>query len=110
MLNDRVRDQELELTATRIRQSIRHLLTVPRDLGANWRHASFGAIGSGGAPRADMTEHAIELSARHVIGEREPRVSDLVVKPKLQRGKLVSLAVSYTIKASSKRDVLAIAY
>lgn len=109
MLNEHAKAHELELVAGRIRQSIRHLLTVPRDLGSSWRHASFGAIGSG-VPRADMTEHAIELTAKHVIGEREPRVSDLVVKPKLQRGKLVSMAVSYTIKASSKREVMTIAY
>lgn len=110
MLNEHAKAHELELVAGRIRQSIRHLLTVPSDLGSNWRHASFGAIGSGGVPRADLTEHAIELSAKHVIGEREPRVSDLVVKPKMQRGKLVSMAVSYTIKTSSKREVMTIAY
>lgn len=74
------------------------------------RQASFGAIASSGTLRPDMTENAVQLSARHVIGEREPRVTDVVIKSKLQQGKLVSMAVSYTIKSSKKRDKVAIAY
>lgn len=110
MSNDRVKDQELEQLAERIRQSIRHILTAPRDVAATWRQASFGALSHSGSVRANLTEQAVQLSACHVIGEREPRVTDVVVNPKLQRGKLVSVAVSYTIKSSKKRDKLAIAY
>lgn len=110
MPNDHVNAEELARNADRIRQSLRHILTEPRGVSGTSRQASFGAIASSGSLRPDMTENTVQLSARHVIGEREPRVTDVVITPKLQHGKLVSMAVSYTIKASKKRDKVAIAY
>lgn len=109
-MSDDHEKEEMERDAGRIRQSIRHILTAPRSVSSSWRQASFSAISNGGGIRADMTEDAVQISARHVIGDREPRVKDLVIKPKLQHGKLVSMAVTYTIKSSKKRDKLAIAY
>lgn len=110
MPSDLNTSHDLELNAARIRRSVHHYLTAARGPSGSLRHAWFCAVGNGGVQRPNMTAQGVALSAAHVIGECEPRVTDLVVKPKLQRGKLVSMAVSYTIRSSMKRDTLAIAY
>ncbi|MCO6052286.1 hypothetical protein NGM99_21080 [Mesorhizobium sp. RP14(2022)] len=110
MPSDLNASHDLEFNAARIRRSVHHYLTAARSPTSSLRHAWFCAVGIGGVQRPNMTTQGVVLSATHVLGECEPRVTDLVVKPRLQRGKLVSMAVSYTIRSTKTRDTLAIAY
>lgn len=110
MPSDLNASHDLEFNAARIRRSVHHYLTAARSPTGSLHHVWFCALGNGGLQRPNMTAQGVALSAAHVIGECEPRVTDLVVKPRLRQGKLVSMAVSYTIKSTKKRDTLAIAY
>lgn len=96
--------------AATIRRTLQHILTAPKEVSAGTGQASFGAISRSGSVRSHMTNHAVVLSVRHVVADREPRVADLDVSAKIKRGKLVSLALAYTIKTTKQRDQLMIEY
>ncbi|MCO6052306.1 hypothetical protein NGM99_21180 [Mesorhizobium sp. RP14(2022)] len=96
--------------AATIRRTLQHILTAPKEVSAGIGQASFGAISRSGTLRSHMTDHAVVLSVRHVIADREPRVADLNVSAKIKRGKLVSLALAYTIKPTKQRDQIKIDY